>query len=78
MAAQIAVPDVLPPADAVVASTVVVIVFVTVSGLKDGHLVQQTYANKIYARQITKQDLQAYDTALLERLLAEGISGHQQ
>jgi saccharopine dehydrogenase-like NADP-dependent oxidoreductase len=28
----------------------VVIVFVTVSGLKDGHLVQETYANKIYAR----------------------------
>ena len=30
----------------------VVIVFVTVSGLKDGHLVQETYANKIYAREI--------------------------
>jgi saccharopine dehydrogenase-like NADP-dependent oxidoreductase len=30
----------------------VVIVFVTVSGLKDGHLVQETYANKIYARQM--------------------------
>ena len=30
----------------------VVIVFVTVSGLKDGHLVQETYANKIYARQV--------------------------
>jgi saccharopine dehydrogenase-like NADP-dependent oxidoreductase len=29
----------------------VVIVFVTVSGLKDGHLVQETYAHKIYARQ---------------------------
>jgi saccharopine dehydrogenase-like NADP-dependent oxidoreductase len=29
----------------------VVIVFVTVSGLKDGHLVQETYANKIYARE---------------------------
>jgi saccharopine dehydrogenase-like NADP-dependent oxidoreductase len=28
----------------------VVIVFVTVSGLKNGHLVQETYANKIYAR----------------------------
>ena len=30
----------------------VVIVFVTVSGLKGGHLVQQTYANKIYAREM--------------------------
>src|SRR4029077_14293516 len=30
----------------------VVIVFVTVSGLKDGHLVQETYANKIYAREM--------------------------
>jgi saccharopine dehydrogenase-like NADP-dependent oxidoreductase len=29
----------------------VVIVFVTVSGLKDGHLVQETYAHKIYALQ---------------------------
>jgi saccharopine dehydrogenase-like NADP-dependent oxidoreductase len=29
----------------------VVIVFVTVSGLRDGHLVQETYANKIYARE---------------------------
>ncbi len=28
----------------------VVIVFVTVSGMKHGHLVQETYANKIYAR----------------------------
>ncbi|HEV7157873.1 MAG TPA: saccharopine dehydrogenase family protein [Caulobacteraceae bacterium] len=30
----------------------VVIVFVTVSGLKNGQLVQETYANKIYAREI--------------------------
>ncbi len=30
----------------------VVIVFVTVSGLKDGQLVQETYANKIYAREV--------------------------
>jgi saccharopine dehydrogenase-like NADP-dependent oxidoreductase len=30
----------------------VVIVFVTVSGLKDGRLVQETYANKIYAREM--------------------------
>ena len=30
----------------------VVIVFVTVSGIKDGHLIQETYANKIYAREM--------------------------
>jgi len=30
----------------------VVIVFVTVSGMKDGSLVQETYANKIYAREM--------------------------
>jgi saccharopine dehydrogenase-like NADP-dependent oxidoreductase len=30
----------------------VVIVFVTVSGLKNGHLVQETYAHKIYAREM--------------------------
>jgi saccharopine dehydrogenase-like NADP-dependent oxidoreductase len=30
----------------------VVIVFVTVSGLRGGHLVQETYANKIYAREV--------------------------
>ena len=30
----------------------VVIVFVTVSGIKNGHLVQETYANKIYAREM--------------------------
>jgi len=30
----------------------VVIVFVTVSGLRDGHLVQETYANKIYAGEV--------------------------
>src|SRR6202789_2954569 len=29
-----------------------VIFFVTVSGLKDGHLLQETYAHKIYAREI--------------------------
>ncbi len=33
----------------------VVIVFVTVSGLKNGHLVQETYANKIYAREMNGQ-----------------------
>jgi saccharopine dehydrogenase-like NADP-dependent oxidoreductase len=30
----------------------VVIVFVTVSGLQNGHLIQETYANKIYAREM--------------------------
>jgi saccharopine dehydrogenase-like NADP-dependent oxidoreductase len=30
----------------------VVIVFVTVSGMRDGQLMQETYANKIYAREI--------------------------
>jgi saccharopine dehydrogenase-like NADP-dependent oxidoreductase len=30
----------------------VVIVFVTVSGRKNGHLVQETYANKIYSRRV--------------------------
>lgn len=30
----------------------VVVIFVTVSGLKDGRLVQETYANKIYAREV--------------------------
>src|ERR1700678_2175630 len=30
----------------------VVIVFVTVSGLQDGHLVQETFAHKIYAREM--------------------------
>jgi len=30
----------------------VVIVFVTVSGVKDGRLIQETYANKIYAREM--------------------------
>jgi saccharopine dehydrogenase-like NADP-dependent oxidoreductase len=37
----------------------VVIVFVTVSGLRDGHLVQETYANKIYAREIGAQTISA-------------------
>jgi saccharopine dehydrogenase-like NADP-dependent oxidoreductase len=30
----------------------VVIIFVTVSGRKNGHLVQETYANKIYSRPV--------------------------
>ena len=37
----------------------VVIVFVTVSGLKHGHLVQETYANKIYAREMGGRTLSA-------------------
>jgi saccharopine dehydrogenase-like NADP-dependent oxidoreductase len=37
----------------------VVIVFVTVSGMKHGHLVQETYANKIYAREINGQMVSA-------------------
>ncbi len=37
----------------------VVIVFVTVSGMKDGHLVQETYANKIYAREMAGRTVSA-------------------
>jgi saccharopine dehydrogenase-like NADP-dependent oxidoreductase len=37
----------------------VVIIFVTVSGLKGGHLVQQTYANKIYAREMGGRTISA-------------------
>ena len=37
----------------------VVIVFVTVSGLRNGHLIQETYANKIYAREMGGQVLSA-------------------
>ncbi len=37
----------------------VVIIFVTVSGLKGGHLIQETYANKIYARQMGGQTVSA-------------------
>ena len=37
----------------------VVIVFVTVSGMKGGHLVQETYANKIYAREMGGRTLSA-------------------
>jgi saccharopine dehydrogenase-like NADP-dependent oxidoreductase len=37
----------------------VVIVFVTVSGVKDGRLVQETYANKIYAREVGGRMLSA-------------------
>ena len=37
----------------------VVIIFVTVSGLRGGHLVQETYANKIYAGEIGGRPLSA-------------------
>jgi saccharopine dehydrogenase-like NADP-dependent oxidoreductase len=37
----------------------VVIIFVTVSGRRDGRLVQQTYANKIYSREFNGQMLSA-------------------
>ena len=37
-----------------------VIVFVTVSGLKDGQLMQETYANKIYAQRMGGQDDQRH------------------
>ena len=37
----------------------VVIIFVTVSGHKKGHLVQETYANKIYSRDVGGRILSA-------------------
>ncbi len=37
----------------------VVIIFVTVSGHKDGELVQETYANKIYSREVDGRTLSA-------------------
>jgi saccharopine dehydrogenase-like NADP-dependent oxidoreductase len=37
----------------------VVIIFVTVSGYKDGELVQETYANKIYSREVDGRTLSA-------------------
>jgi len=56
----------------------VVIVFVTVSGLRDGHLVQETYANRIYAGEVGGRLLSAIQIttassicAVLD-LLAEG------
>ncbi len=60
----------------------VVIVFVTVSGLKDGHLVQETYANKIYAREMGGQMVSAIQIttacgicAVLD-MLADGALPH--
>lgn len=46
----------------------VVIVFVTVSGLKNGRLMQETYANKIYA-----QDLNARPHSAIQVTTAAGI-----
>ena len=48
----------------------VVIVFVTVSGRKGGHLVQETYANKIYARQIGGHMLSAIQITTASSLCA--------
>ena len=48
----------------------VVIVFVTVSGRKAGHLVQETYANKIYAREIGGQMLSAIQITTASSLCA--------
>ena len=48
----------------------VVIVFVTVSGLRDGHLVQETYANRIYAREIDGHVLSAIQITTASALCA--------
>ncbi|HEX4196134.1 MAG TPA: saccharopine dehydrogenase C-terminal domain-containing protein [Caulobacteraceae bacterium] len=48
----------------------VVIVFVTVSGMKDGHLVQQTYANRIYAREVDGTMLSAIQITTASSLCA--------
>src|SRR5580693_4074051 len=48
----------------------VVIVFVTVSGRKGGHLVQETYANKIYAREIGGHMLSAIQITTASSLCA--------
>ena len=48
----------------------VVIVFVTVSGLKDGQLVQETYANKIYAREVGDRMLSAIQITTASSLCA--------
>jgi saccharopine dehydrogenase-like NADP-dependent oxidoreductase len=56
----------------------VVIIFVTVSGYEDGQLVQQTYANKIYSREIEGRTLTAIQLTTASAictmldLLAEG------
>ncbi len=48
----------------------VVIVFVTVSGLKDGRLVQETYANRIYAREVAGRTLSAIQLTTASSLCA--------
>jgi saccharopine dehydrogenase-like NADP-dependent oxidoreductase len=60
----------------------VVIVFVTVSGLRGGHLVQETYANKIYAREVDGRTVSAIQIttassvcAVLDLLAAGDLPG---
>jgi len=60
----------------------VVIVFVTVSGLRGGHLVQETYANKIYAREVEGRTVSAIQIttassvcAVLDLLSAGALRG---
>jgi saccharopine dehydrogenase-like NADP-dependent oxidoreductase len=48
----------------------VVIVFVTVSGLKHGQLVQETYANRIYAREVGDRMLSAIQITTASSLCA--------
>ena len=48
----------------------VVIVFVTVSGIRDGHLVQETYANKIYAREMAGRMVSAIQITTASALCA--------
>jgi saccharopine dehydrogenase-like NADP-dependent oxidoreductase len=60
----------------------VVIVFVTVSGLRRGHLMQETYANKIYPRQVGDRMVSAIQIttasaicAVLDMLAAGALRG---
>jgi saccharopine dehydrogenase-like NADP-dependent oxidoreductase len=48
----------------------VVIVFVTVSGERGGHLVQETYANRIYAREVDGRTLSAIQVTTASSLCA--------
>ena len=48
----------------------VVIVFVTVSGERDGHLVQETYANRIYAREVDGRTLSAIQVTTASSICA--------
>src|SRR5262249_17189456 len=47
----------------------VVIIFVTATGMRDGHLMQETYANKVYSRLTSKAPLSA-----IQLTTAGGIS----